>query len=187
MGTGMSAVGGACLYCRGMFSPCGGVTISYGVFLCCGGMSVCYGGVSVCCGGCVCASEAATHLRCIPGSAGRGGTRATAGTASLRPSRCSAQAAPSCTEGTLSSQGPGGPEGSTAPGPEVVAVTFTLGADCVLRGGLNEPWSRVAPPPQTRRRPAGGKRPAGTDLMRTLNQLRKDGRGCSAGRLLWLP
>lgn len=53
--------------------------------------------------------------------------------------------------------------------------------------GLNEPWSRVAPPPRTRRRPAGGRRPAGTDLMRTLDQLREDGRGYGAGRLLWLP
>lgn len=138
-------------------------------------------------GGRVCAAEAATHLRCIPGSAGRGETRATAGTASLRPSHCSAPAAPSCTGGTPSGQGPGGPEGSTGPGPEVVAVTFTLGAGCVLRGGPNKPWSRVAPPPRTHRRPAGGKRPAGTDLVRTIDELREDRRGCGAGRLLWLP
>lgn len=72
-------------------------------------------------------SSALTYLRRIRGTAGRGGTRARAGTASLQPSRCSAGAAPSCTEGTAPGQGPGGPEGSTGPG--VVMLTFTHRAD----------------------------------------------------------
>lgn len=98
--TGVSAAG-ACLCARGRVSVLGGVSLCSG---------------------------AGTYLPCIRGSAGRGGTRVRAGTASLRPSRCSAAAAPSCTEGTAPGQGSGGPEGSTGPRPQVVMVTFTLGA-----------------------------------------------------------
>lgn len=76
-----------------------------------------------------CAASALTYLRRIRGTAGRGGTRATAGTTSLQPSRCSTWAAPSCTEGTAPGQGSGGPEGSMGPEGEVVMVIFTHKAD----------------------------------------------------------
>lgn len=46
----------------------------------------------------------------------RGGTTATASTASLRPSRCSGTAAPGGTAGTAPGPGSVGPEGSMGPG-----------------------------------------------------------------------
>lgn len=55
------------------------------------------------------------YLRCSRGTAGHGGTTATAGTASRRPSRCNAEAVPSGTEGTAPGLGSGGPKGSMGP------------------------------------------------------------------------
>ncbi len=55
------------------------------------------------------------YLRCNRVTAGRGGTTATAGTASLRPSHCSGAAELSGTVGAGPGLGPGDPEGSTGP------------------------------------------------------------------------
>lgn len=55
------------------------------------------------------------YLQCSRATAGHGGTTVTAGTASLRLSRCSVAAGLSGTEGTAPGQGPEGPEGSTEP------------------------------------------------------------------------
>lgn len=55
------------------------------------------------------------YLRRSRGTAGHGGTTATAGTASHQPSRCSAEAEPSGTEGTAPGQGSEGPKESMGP------------------------------------------------------------------------
>lgn len=55
------------------------------------------------------------YLRYSRGTAGRGGTTATAGTASLRPSRYSAAAELCGTEGTAPGLGSEDPKGSTGP------------------------------------------------------------------------
>lgn len=55
------------------------------------------------------------YLRCSRGTAGHGGTTATAGTASRRPSHCSGEAEPSGTEDTAPGLGSGGPKGSMGP------------------------------------------------------------------------
>lgn len=59
--------------------------------------------------------EPKLYLRCSRVTAGRGGTTATADTASLRLSRCSGAAALSGTVGAGPGLGPGDPEGSTGP------------------------------------------------------------------------
>ena len=110
-------------------------------------------------------AEPPAYLRCSRATVAHGGTTALAGKASRRPSRCSTAAARSGTEGTAPGPAPAGPEGSRGPEAAWDRSADTWGFKRTHNRRLNAPSRRRSDrPPRTRRRPADGTRPAGTDL-----------------------